>query len=122
METGIPSVTAEDSSDGVSAGTDQRQKHEVVLEKILETRVNCMGGQEGTQGRLEKEKRRCLSGSSSCYSCRAFAAMAWDLPPHGASSALPGGITFFLMAEQQVFPSHKTLSKKYGTTKAMKVD
>lgn len=37
METGILSVRAEDSSDGVSAETDQRQKHEAILEKILET-------------------------------------------------------------------------------------
>lgn len=79
-----------------------------------------MGEQEGTQGSLE-DKRWCLSDSGSCQSCRAFAAMALDLPLPGAASPLSGGITFFLMVEQHVLPSHKTLTKKYSTTGAGRV-
>lgn len=82
-----------------------------------------MGGLEGNQGRLEKNKRRHLSGFGSCHSCRAFAAMALglpSLPPSPEASALPDGITSFLNAI--VLPIYKTLSKKYSATKAMKAD
>lgn len=72
-----------------------------------------MGGPRKAQGGQEKALQ-CLWQLSQLQGicCKGLgSAPTWDSQP------LPGGITFFLMAEQCVLPSHKTRSKKYNNTK-----